>query len=83
MSLSRCTAPRHAKTDRHCLTGHWENAAAAHGDKRRPEDLERWRKLAKLGDQTDRFILSEQAQDVESFKGKGDLEPIEQSWPTI
>ena len=64
-------------------TGHWENAEAAHGDKRRPEDFERWRRLAKIGHQTDRFVLSEQAQDVQSFKGKGNLSPIEQAWPTL
>jgi len=63
--------------------GHWENAEAAHGDKRNPKDLDRWRGLAKIGTQTDRHILAEQAQNVESFKGKGDLEPIEQSWPTL
>ena len=64
-------------------TGHWENAEAAHGDKRTPEDFERWRGLSKIGSQTDRFVLSEQAQDVQSYKGKGDLSPIEQAWPTI
>jgi len=63
--------------------GHWENAEAAHGDKRNPKDLDRWRGLAKIGIQTDRHILVEQAQNVESFKGKGDLEPIEHSWPTL
>jgi len=57
--------------------GHWENPGAAHGDKRNAEDLERWRGLAKIGKQTDRFMLNEQASIVEVFKGKGDLVPIE------
>jgi len=63
--------------------GHWEHAEEAHGDKRNPADFERWRGLAKLGIQTDRFMLSEQADILESFKGPGDLKPIEESWPTI
>lgn len=56
--------------------GHWENAEAAHGDKRNPKDFERWRKLADIGKAADRFMLSEQANLVEIFKGKGELEPI-------
>jgi phenolic acid decarboxylase len=63
--------------------GHWENAEAAHGDKRKPEDFEKWRKLAEIGKQTDRHMLSEQADISEVFKGKGDLEPIEEGWPTM
>lgn len=65
------------------MKGHWENAEAAHGDKRNPTDFERWRGLAQIGIQTDRHMLSEQAEIVDTFKGKGDLEPIEQSWPTL
>lgn len=57
--------------------GHWENAEAAHGDKRNPEDFARWRKLADIGNQQARFMLSEQANLVEIFKGSGDLVPIE------
>lgn len=57
--------------------GHWENAEAAHGDKRNPEDFARWRKLADIGNQTARFMLAEQANLVEIFRGKGDLEPID------
>ena len=56
--------------------GHWENSADAHGDKRNPEDLKRWRDLAKIGSQTDRFMLNEQADILEFFKGRGELEPI-------
>lgn len=56
--------------------GHWENADSAHGDKRNPEDFERWRGLAKVGIQTERLMLSEQAKIVDIFKGQGDLEPI-------
>ncbi|EMF12807.1 uncharacterized protein SEPMUDRAFT_133451 [Sphaerulina musiva SO2202] len=64
--------------------GHWEKAEEAHGDKRNPKDLERWRGLAKIGSsQTDRHMLSEQAIISESFRGKGELEPIEESWPTL
>jgi hypothetical protein len=33
--------------------GHWEKAEEAHGDKRNPKDLERWRKLADIGKQTE------------------------------
>ncbi|KAH7150231.1 Calycin-like protein [Dactylonectria estremocensis] len=57
--------------------GHWENPVEAHGDKRNPEDFDRWRTLATHGVQTDRFMLIEQAKILEVFKGKGDLEPIE------
>ena len=63
--------------------GHWENAEDAHGDKRNPKDLERWRGLAKKGTQTERFMLSEQAELAEKFKGKGDLVPIEPNAPTF
>ena len=63
--------------------GHWENAEAAHGDKRNPADLERWRGLARIGIQTDRHMLAEQADIVDVFRGQGDLEPIELSWPTL
>ncbi|TLD14764.1 phenol acid carboxylase [Venturia nashicola] len=62
---------------------HWENAKEAHGDKRNPEDLERWRKLARIGIQTDRHMLSEQADIHTVAKGKMDLEPIEEAWPTM
>ncbi|KAF1738147.1 hypothetical protein CRV24_000069 [Beauveria bassiana] len=63
--------------------GHWENAEAAHGDKRNAEDLERWRGLARIGTQTDRFMLSEQATILEAFKGPGDLQPIDPDAPTF
>ncbi|KAL1306322.1 hypothetical protein AAFC00_005042 [Neodothiora populina] len=63
--------------------GHWENPEQAHGDKRNPEDFARWRKLAELGTQTDRFMLSEQADINEVFKGKGDLIPIKEDAVTF
>ncbi|KAF4633275.1 hypothetical protein G7Y89_g4853 [Cudoniella acicularis] len=64
--------------------GHWEHAEAAHGDKRNPADLERWRGLAKIGSkQTDRFLLNEQADILKVFKGKGDLVPIDPEVETL
>ncbi|KAI0808147.1 phenol acid carboxylase [Fomes fomentarius] len=57
--------------------GHWECAKDAHGDKRNPQDFARWRGLAKLGIQTDRKMLNEQADILEVLHGKGVLEPIE------
>ncbi|KAH8736214.1 Calycin-like protein [Ilyonectria robusta] len=63
--------------------GHWENPVEAHGDKRNPEDFDRWRTLATYGKQTDRFMLVEQAQILENFKGKGDLMPIEPDAVTL
>lgn len=63
--------------------GHWEHAEEAHGDKRNPKDLERWRGLAKIGTQVDRKLLSEQAKVSEKFHGKGELEPIEEGWETL
>lgn len=63
--------------------GHWEEAEQAHGDKRNKSDLERWRGLAKIGTQVERKLLSEQAKIAEKFRGKGDLEPIDESWPTL
>jgi len=65
------------------IIGHWENAESAHGDKRNPEDFARWRKLAEQGKQTDRVMLSEQADIVEVFKGAGELEPIKEEWDTV
>jgi hypothetical protein len=63
--------------------GHWEHAEDAHGDKRNPEDLARWRKLAEIGIQTDRHMLSEKADISIVSKGKMGLEPIEESWATM
>ncbi|KAF2855485.1 hypothetical protein T440DRAFT_474895 [Plenodomus tracheiphilus IPT5] len=63
--------------------GHWKRAKEALGDKRNKEDLERWRKLAEVGTQTSRFMLSEQADVIEVFKGKGKLVPIKDSDPTF
>ncbi len=56
--------------------GHWENPDKAHGDKRNPEDFERWRGLSKIGTQAERYMLAEQATVLEVFRGKGDLVPI-------
>jgi hypothetical protein len=63
--------------------GHWEQAEAAHGNKRNAADLERWRGLAKIGKQTDRHILNDQADIKKAFKGQGDLEQIDMDWPTL
>ncbi|KAM5349270.1 hypothetical protein ACJ41O_005777 [Fusarium nematophilum] len=63
--------------------GHWENPEAAHGDKRNPVDLERWRELAVIGNQTERFILTEKADIVDIFKGKGELGEIDPNGPTF
>ncbi|KAK4935682.1 hypothetical protein LTR10_023303 [Elasticomyces elasticus] len=63
--------------------GHWDDPEAAHGDKRDQKAFDRWRKLATIGKQTDRYMLSEQAKIVENFKGKGDLEPIEPDVVTL
>ncbi|RAO68323.1 uncharacterized protein BHQ10_004335 [Talaromyces amestolkiae] len=64
--------------------GHWDQNEEAKGDKRNPKDFERWRGLAKVGkSQADRVLLSEQADILEDFRGKGDLEEIEMSWPTL
>lgn len=57
--------------------GDWENPEKAHGDKRNPEDFERWRGLAKIGTQKDRFMLAEKAKILTVFRGKGNLVPIE------
>lgn len=63
--------------------GHWEQAEQAHGDKRNPADFQRWRDLAKIGIQTDRHILNDQANIVESFRGAGQLEDIDTNAPTL
>lgn len=63
--------------------GHWENAELAHGDKRNPGDFERWRGLARIGGPTDRYMLNEQADVVEIFRGKGDLEWVEEGAVTM
>jgi phenolic acid decarboxylase len=63
--------------------GHWEHAEEAHGDKRNVKDFNRWKDLAAIGKQTDRFILTEQAHILEVFKGKGGLVPINQNDPTL
>jgi hypothetical protein len=60
-----------------------ENAKDAHGDKHNAMDFERWRQLAKIGIQADRYMVVKQDTIVEKFRGAGELEPIDPSWPTI
>lgn len=50
--------------------GHWEQAEAAHGDKRNPEDFTRWRKLAEVGKQSDRFMLQSRRKSRRSSKAR-------------
>lgn len=57
--------------------GHWEKNEDSHGDKRNPEDLERWRGLSKIGIQTNRYVIAEQATLDSVSEGPGDLEPID------
>ncbi|KAJ5753956.1 uncharacterized protein N7511_008109 [Penicillium nucicola] len=63
--------------------GHWEDAKDVHGDKRNPDDMKRWRGLAKIGIQTDRHLLNEQADVLEDFRGPGNLEPGDMALPTL
>jgi len=57
--------------------GHWKRREEALGDKRNKADRERWGKLADVGNQASRFMLSEQGTIVEVFKGRGNMAPIE------
>jgi len=62
--------------------GHWEFPDKAHGYKR--EQLEQWRALSKLGNQTtDRHVLPEQATLDKVYEGRGRLRDIEMDWPTL
>ncbi|KAL8290363.1 hypothetical protein RQP46_002621 [Phenoliferia psychrophenolica] len=62
--------------------GHWNFPEKAHGYKR--GQLEQWRELAKLGNQTtDRHPLPEQATLDKVYQGKGELQDIEMDWPTL
>jgi hypothetical protein len=64
--------------------GHWDNPTAAHGDKRNPEDFERWRALANVGKgAADREMLAHQARIKERFYGRGELGEVDESWPTL
>ena len=63
--------------------GHWEKVEDAHGDKRNPADLERWKGLAKIGIEADRVLLSEQADIVEDSRGPGNLKAVDNSLPTL
>lgn len=62
--------------------GHWENPLIAHGDKRNPSDLKNWRNLARIGLQTNRYLLPEQATIDKIYDGPGELKPVELSHPT-
>jgi hypothetical protein len=53
------------------------------GDKRNPEDFERWRKLAEVGKNTDREVIPEQATIDTITEGRGDLEDIDEDAPTL
>jgi hypothetical protein len=62
--------------------GHWTEPERAHGYKR--THLDQWRELSKIGNQTtDRHVLPEQATIDKIYKGRGELEEIEMSWPTL
>lgn len=62
--------------------GHWMEPEQAHGYKK--DQLEQWRGLSEIGNQArDRYILPEQATINEIYEGKGDLEDIDMSWPTV
>lgn len=61
--------------------GHWKHSKEALGDKRNEQDRKRWSKLAEIGKQTSRYMLSEQGTVIETFKGKGELKPIHESDP--
>ncbi|KAG9511565.1 putative phenol acid carboxylase, partial [Aureobasidium melanogenum] len=63
--------------------GHWQHPEVAHGDKRDPETFEKWRALAKEGTQIERYMISEQADILETYRGIGDLVPIEEGAETI
>jgi hypothetical protein len=42
-----------------------------------------WRGLARLGIQTERHLLNEQADILEDFRGPGDLKPVDMELPTM
>jgi hypothetical protein len=57
--------------------GHRGRAEEAHGDKRKKEDLHRWRGLAADGKQTERMVMAERAEVLECFKKRGKLPEID------
>lgn len=61
--------------------GHWENPEIAHGNKR--NELLKWRELSKIGIQTNRYMLTEQATINQIYDGPGTLEEIDLEWPTF
>ncbi|KAF9954259.1 hypothetical protein BGZ72_004730 [Mortierella alpina] len=65
------------------LEGHWTQSEQAHGDKRNPDDFARWRKLAEIGKQTDRYMLNDQAVILDIFRGPGNLQDIDLNAPTL
>lgn len=63
---------------------HWEiKKKKAYDNKRNPYDFARWKDWAKIGNQAEQFMISEQAKILEVFKGKGSLEPIEDDAVTL
>lgn len=63
--------------------GHWKFNEEAHGDKRNPEDIERWRKLAKIGDPSSMHVHVDEATIVKVFDGPGELKEITEDMPTF
>lgn len=61
---------------------HWRQAEVAHDDKRHKENLEKWRKLADIGNQATRQLPSRIRTD-EVPPGKGNLVPISEDDPTL
>lgn len=62
--------------------GHIQYPDEAKGNKR--EDIDQWRELAKVGnDQTDSEVFSEDAKIDDIYEGRGDLDDIEDAWPTL
>ncbi|BGP12399.1 hypothetical protein JCM10213v2_000315 [Rhodosporidiobolus nylandii] len=63
--------------------GHWELPEKAHGSK--PAQLEQWRELAKIESDkpSSRHVLPEQANIDKIYDGRGELEDIDMSWPTL
>lgn len=61
--------------------GHWENPEIAHGEK--TKNLDQWRELAKIGNNTNRYMLTEQASIHTIFEGRGDLPELDMEHPTL
>ncbi|CAO3563509.1 unnamed protein product [Mortierella alpina] len=63
--------------------GHATQPELARGDKRNPDDLARWWKLSEVGKQTERHMISDQVDVIESFNGSGKLDDIDLSAFTL